>query len=178
MDVMISAIAEERTVTKVRDLVHSFSDNHVTVNYDEAHIGKNIRGLGNHPTLLLLVDLGVDYEFDLSSLPTDKSYIVYDDEVGQNINDVGCYVEKDRLVNLFYGLPGKFTGIVYLKDNELRAFKYMCEQIRYSRRFVWECLAELCDNPDCSIYAVPLSSLKQKENSLCIITKKERINYD
>jgi len=170
MDVIISTGPESRTTAKVRELVLRFKDHHITVNYDQYHTCKSIRGLSKDPTLLLLVDFGKDYDVDFSTLSLDKSFVMYDGSIHKCANKVGMIITDDKCRSLFYSLPNIFNGIVFLRGKELDiARRYTSNPLHYNH-FIWEMLSKLVDEDSCELLAIPLSSIKikQKENSLVL----------
>lgn len=105
-------------------------------------IGMGLRAAKHDHVLIFYGDLVFNEQ--ILDFPLDCSCIVFDEgskEVSES--EVGCTVSNDSLENIFYGLPNRWTSMVYLMGKELSLMKTIAYDKQKEKLFGWEAINEI-----------------------------------
>jgi len=100
-------------------------------------IGMGLRATSNENVIIVYGDLV--FNKNVLEFPIDHSCVVYSNEIAQQSdNEVGCTVNDHELEHMYYGLPNKWIGMVYLQGKELKIFKSIAFDKQKEKLYGWE----------------------------------------
>lgn len=109
--------------------------------YNETNVLRSI-GIGLRASLndnVLIVYGDLVFNRNTLDFPINKSCIVYSNEPAQQSeNEVGCTIYNNQLENIYFGLPNKWIGMVYLEGRELRLMKNISFDKQKEKLYGWE----------------------------------------
>ena len=111
--------------------------------YEETNIGESIRvginAAANKNLLIIYGDL-VFNVYSIRGLTSNGPCVVIDSKFRFKEEEVGVTVVDDVVTNFAYGLPKKWSQIVYLEDESFDYLKFLCSDKRKDKLYPFELL--------------------------------------
>ena len=95
------------------------------------------------PESCLIINGNSNIDFDISKMKKTESQTVF---TKTNKKDIGVLVDSEKLIHLEYGTENHWSGLVYLKQEELLIMKKLLNNKNYKHLYFFEVINLLIQN--------------------------------
>jgi choline kinase len=121
--------------------IHVENPNYLTTNVAKS-IGIGLRASTAESIVIIYGDL-VFNKYALNIPIRSESVIIVDSHNTMAKDEIGCTIINNKVEHMWYGLDHKWAQIIYLTGVELKLFKELCWNDKYSNNFGFEIINEV-----------------------------------
>lgn len=115
--------------------------------YNESTSFKSLKlSLSTQPEGCMVVNGDLFFDKKTIDLDYNESFIITNDDGQIKPREIGSTVVNDHVTILHYGLPTKWSQIIYFTNNELLILKKICEKSGNDKKLWFEIINQIIDN--------------------------------